>query len=49
MKSKIFQYALLVICWIACIIGVVKGYYTTEIIPISGMLVIIGGMVANQK
>lgn len=48
-NSKFFSYILLVICWIACIVGHVKGLYSPEIIPIASMILIVGGIVTNKQ
>lgn len=49
MKSLIFSYALLVICWIACVVGTIKGMYPTVTIPIASMILIIGGLVVQSR
>ena len=46
--SKIFQYILLVICWIACIVGYVMGLYPPETLPIASMILIVGGITINK-
>lgn len=47
--SKFFQYILLVICWIACIVGHIKGLYPPETLPIASMILIVGGIVINKS
>lgn len=47
--SKFFQYILLVICWIACIVGYIKGPYPPETVPIASMILIVGGIVINKS
>lgn len=47
--SKFFQYILLVICWVACIVGHVKGLYSPETLPIASMILIVGGIVINKS
>ena len=47
-NSKIFQYILLVICWIACIVGYIMGLYPPETLPIASMILIVGGITINK-
>lgn len=47
-NSKFFLYILLVICWIACIVGHIEGLYSPEIIPIASMILIVGGIITNK-
>ena len=47
--SRFFQYILLVICWIACIVGYVKGLYPPETIPIASMILVVGGIIVNKS
>lgn len=49
MKSLIYSYILLVICWIACVVGTIKGMYPTVTIPIASMILIIGGLVVQSR
>ena len=48
-NSKIFQYILLVICWIACIVGYIMGLYPPETLPIASMILIVGGITINKQ
>lgn len=48
-NSKFFLYILLVICWIACIVGHVMGLYPSETIPIASMVLIVGGIATNKQ
>lgn len=43
------QYILLIACWILCIIGSVKGYYSDDAVVLSAMLLIIGSMIMNKE
>lgn len=47
--SKFFQYILLVICWIACIVGYVKELYPPGIVPIASMILIVGSIITNKS
>ena len=46
--SRFFQYIMLVICWIACIVGYLMGSYRAEIIPIASMILIVGGIIITK-
>ena len=46
--SKLFSYILLVICWIACIVGYVMELYPPETLPIASMILIVGGIATNK-
>ncbi len=48
-NSKIFQYILLVICWVSCIVGYIKELYPPETLPIASMILIVGGIVINKS
>ena len=48
-NSKFFLYILLVICWIACIVGHIMELYPSETIPIASMILIVGGIVIKSK
>ena len=47
-NSKLFSYILLVICWVACIVGYVIGLYPPETLPIASMVLIVGGIIINK-
>lgn len=47
-NSKLFLYILLVICWIACIVGYIMGLYPSETLPIASMILIVGGITINK-
>lgn len=47
--SKFFQYILLIIGWVACIVGYAKELYPPEIVPIASMILIVGSIITNKS
>ena len=45
---RFFQYILLVIVWVICVIGTITGYYAIEIMPLVSMILIIGGIIVTK-
>ena len=45
---RFFQYILLTIVWVICVITTATGYYDSEIMPLASMILIIGGMIITK-